>query len=267
MPFPSPLNPPDNNDITTTQFGPLAPFYDELMQVVPYEQWVEYVLLLWEMHNHVAHRILDCACGTGNVSFELAKRGFKVTGVDLSAAMIEEANRKSRDQSTFDTEFVQADLTAFNLQRTWDSATCLYDSLNYILDPLDLEKAFAHIGVHVEAGGVWIFDMNSEFALQADLFTQASRDPRKDLHYGWTANYDQSTKICTVQMQFEKRGANNKSQTFYETHRERAYSLDEIATLLDRTGWDLLRTYDAYTLNRPRERSERWFFAARRCSR
>lgn len=263
MPFSSqPDSPQGQTD--EAQFGPLAPFYDELMQVVPYEQWAEYVLLLWEMHGHKAQRILDCACGTGNVSFELAKRGLQVTGVDLSASMIEEAIRKSHDQSTLHVEFVQGDLTDFDLQRTWDSATCLYDSLNYITDPSHLEKAFARIAAHVQAGGVWIFDMNSEFALQADLFTQADRNPRKDLHYGWKANYDAATKICTVQMQFEKRQPDGSARTFTETHRERAYSLDEITSLLDRTGWDLLRSYDAYTLNRPRERSERWFFAARR---
>src|SRR5687767_10423500 len=110
MPFSTHFNSaPDNaND---SQFGPIAPFYDELMEIVPYEQWVEYVLLLWEMHSHVPHRVLDCACGTGNVSFELARRGLKVTGVDISAAMIEEAKRKSQHQSTLDVEFVQADLT------------------------------------------------------------------------------------------------------------------------------------------------------------
>lgn len=262
MPFPPHSNSTQAAD--ASQFGPLAPFYDELMEVVPYEQWAEYVQLLWEMHRHAAHRVLDCACGTGNVSFELARRGLEVTGVDISATMIEEAIRKSRDQSTLDVEFVQGDLTDFDLQRTWDSATCLYDSLNYILDIGDLERAFARIAAHTEAGGLWIFDMNSEWALQADLFTQSNRDPRKPLQYGWQANYDAATKICTVQMQFEKRQPDGTTQTFHETHRERAYSLDEITTLLDRTGWDLLRTYDAYTLNHPHARSERWFFAARR---
>ncbi|MDF2439264.1 MAG: hypothetical protein JWN98_248 [Abditibacteriota bacterium] len=263
MPYSSPPN-SLQNEAQESQFGPLAPFYDELMEVVPYEQWVDYVLLLWEMHGHTPRRVLDCACGTGNVTFELATRGLDVTGVDLSAGMIEEAIRKSHAKSTLSVQFAQADLTDFDLKRTWDSATCLYDSLNYITDPGALEKAFARIGAHIQPGGVWVFDMNSEFALQADLFTQANRDPRKALHYGWKADYDTATKVCTVQMQFEKHLPNGTRQTFTETHRERAYSLDEIKTLLDRTGWELLRAYDAYTLNHPRERSERWFFAARR---
>jgi SAM-dependent methyltransferase len=246
-----------------SQFGALAPHYDELMQVVPYEQWVEYVMLLWRMHDHRPRQVLDCACGTGNVSFELARQGLDVVGVDLSEPMIVEAQRKAT-QSTLNVEFVRADLTDFDLGRQFDSATCLYDSLNYILDPAALQRAFDCIGQHIQSGGVWIFDMNSEFALQADLFTQSNRDPRKKLHYGWQANYDIHSKICSVQMEFQKTQPDGSVQTFYEVHRERAYALDEIEAMLNQTGWQLLRSYDAYTLNRPHARSERWYFAARK---
>jgi SAM-dependent methyltransferase len=248
---------------SSSQFGPLAPFYDELMQVVPYEHWVEYVMLLWKVHDHTPRRVLDCACGTGNVTFELAKQNLQVVGVDLSAPMIVEAQRKAIG-STLDVAFLQADLTNFHLGRTFDSATCLYDSLNYILDPAALQKAFICIGQHVESGGVWVFDMNSEFALQTDLFTQSNRDPRKQLHYSWKAKYDEFNQTCSVEMQFDKTLPDGTVQTFYETHRERAYPLSEIERMLDVAGWDLLRSYDAYTLNRPHERSERWYFAARK---
>ncbi|MBV9469812.1 MAG: class I SAM-dependent methyltransferase [Abitibacteriaceae bacterium] len=253
------------NITTESQFGDLAPYYDELMHMVPYEQWVEYVMVLFGFVEHTPHNVLDCACGTGNVTLELAKNHLKVTGVDLSQPMIEVAQQKAAKLATpLPVRFLQADLTAFDLGETFDSATCLYDSLNYILEPNALQSAFGCIASHVEPNGVFVFDMNSEYALQADLFSQRNYDPRQALHYDWRASYDPPTRVCSVEMKFERNQPDGSQQVFYEMHRERAYSLAEIETMLHATGWQLLNVFDAYTLNRPHGRSERWFFVARR---
>ncbi len=249
--------------MSDSQFTSLAPHYDELMQVVPYDAWVDYVLLLFSTVNHDAKKLLDCACGTGNVSFELAKCEIEVTGVDIAPEMIRVAKEKAAHLGS-KTRFIEADLSTFDLGETFDSATCLYDSLNYILEPATLRAAFGRIAAHLETGGVWVFDMNSDYALQADLFTQSNLDPLKNLHYEWQATYDQATKITSVSMRFERRNEDGGTQIFRETHRERAYTLEEIGAMLQETGWELLKTYDAYTLNLPHKASERWFFVARK---
>jgi len=247
------------------QFTVLAPHYDELMQVVPYDAWVEYVTLLWSLNEHQPKRVLDCACGTGNVTFELAKQGLDVTGVDLSAGMIAEAQSKAANIDTpLPVRFFQGDLTNFDLGETFDSATCLYDSLNYILEPSALQAAFGRIAAHMQPGGVFVFDMNSEYALQADLFSQRSSIPGRRLHYDWKARYDKSARICSVEMHFSRRGEDGSIENFTETHQERAYSLVEVQAMLEATGWEVVRTYNSYTLNKPHDRSERWYFVARK---
>jgi len=250
--------------MSDSQFGALAAHYDELMQVVPYDEWADYIFTLFTFANHKPQRVLDCACGTGNVSFELAARGLNVVGVDLSAPMIEEARRKLIRENCEDVvRFVCDDLTTFDLDETFDSATCLYDSFNYILEPAALGAAFARIAAHVERGGVFVFDMNSDYSFRADLFTQANVDPRKKLHYSWHADFDESTRICSVKMRFQRKSG-SKKEVFEEVHRERAYTRSEVETLLRAAGWDLEFSFDAYTLNPPHEQSERWFFVARK---
>ena len=253
---------------SSTQFNALAPHYDELMRVVPYDAWADYVLTLFALVEHHPQRVLDCACGTGNVTFELAKHGMHMTGVDLSAHMIDVARAKLRETESGDStaliRFFQADLAEFDLGETFDAATCLYDSLNYILDPAKLQASFGRIAAHMELGGVFVFDMNSEYALMADLFTQRETSPTRRLHYDWRAKFERESKICTVTMRFERQAADGSMEVFHEKHRERAYSLHEIETMLAATGWNLLYTFDAYTLNRPHDRSERWYFVARR---
>jgi SAM-dependent methyltransferase len=249
--------PPDS------QFTVLAEHYDELMDVVPYAVWAEYVCLLFEIAGAHPRTVLDCACGTGNVSFELARSGFVVTGVDLSAAMIEAAQRKA-SAAGFAPRFVCADLTDFDLGQNFDAATCLYDSFNYILDAEKLQRAFERIAAHLRPGGIFVFDMNTPWAFEQNLFTQRNRDPRKNLHYDWRARFDPSTRVCEVTMLFERKKPDGTIETFSEVHHERAYTRAEVTAMLVQSGWQLLKTFDAYTTNAPHARSERWFFVARR---
>ena len=251
------------NGKSPTQFTALAPHYDELMQIVPYDAWADYVLLLFEIADHDAKKLLDGACGTGNLSFELARSGIAVTGVDIAPAMIEVARAKALE-SPLNLRFFEADLTDFELGQTFDCATCLYDSLNYILDPAQLQRAFAGFARHVEKGGVLVFDMNTPLALTADLFTQKSFNPRQPLQYNWHAHYNPSTKITEVSMNFVRTDATGAQHKFRETHHERAYELGEVEAMLQATGWQVLKIYDAYTINPPHEKSERWFWVARR---
>lgn len=254
---------PEGCGLSPTQFNALAPHYDELMDLVPYEAWAEYVMLLCDVNEHTPRRLLDCACGTGNLSFELAHLGLDVTGVDISAAMIDVARGKAK-LSPFSVRFLEGDLTHFALGETFDTATCLFDSLNYILDPNALARAFVAVAQHLEPAGLFVFDLNSEHALTTDLFTQSNHWRKKALTYDWHANYDPATKVTTVAMEFVREGSNGTTTRFSEEHRERAYSLVDIETMVTAAGLELVRSYNAYTLNRPHEASERWFFVARR---
>jgi ubiquinone/menaquinone biosynthesis C-methylase UbiE len=251
------------NGKSASQFTALAPHYDELMQVVPYDAWVDYVLLLFSLVEHDPKKLLDCACGTGNVSFELSKAQIEVTGVDIAPEMIAVAQQKAVELNDT-SRFIEANLATFELNEKFDSATCLYDSLNYILDPETLRAAFERIHHHLEPGGVFVFDMNSDYALTADLFTQANFDPKKPLNYDWQATHDAQTRITSVEMSFSRREPDGTISQFRETHRERAYSMEEVQEMLKSTGWEILKIFDAYTINLPHETSERWFFVVRK---
>ena len=60
-------------------FTRIGPYYDRLMDAVPYRAWVDYVELLMAKFRSRPKHILDLACGTGNVGLELTRRGFRVT--------------------------------------------------------------------------------------------------------------------------------------------------------------------------------------------
>ena len=76
-------------------FGPVAPFYDELMAGVPYRSWARYLDQLWARHGQTPRTVLDVACGTGTLTRLLAAQGYDLVGVDLSAGMLERARQEA----------------------------------------------------------------------------------------------------------------------------------------------------------------------------
>ena len=69
-------------------------------------------------------RILDVGCGTGRHSVELARRGYLMTGVDISAGMLAEAE-KAAEESGVKIELIHSNATDFSTSGDYDAALCL----------------------------------------------------------------------------------------------------------------------------------------------
>ncbi len=81
-------------------------------------------------------RILDMGCGTGRHSIELAKRGYKVTGVDLSSGMLSQAKMHAK-VAKVKVEWVQSDATRFKSKKIFDAAICLCEGSFGLLGSAD----------------------------------------------------------------------------------------------------------------------------------
>lgn len=68
--------------------------------------------------------LLDMGCGTGRHAVEFARRGFKVTGVDLSTGMLEQA-RQAASEAGVEVDWIEADATQFTTDEAFDTAICL----------------------------------------------------------------------------------------------------------------------------------------------
>lgn len=248
--------------MTDAAFTLIAPYYDELMHNVPYDFWVRYVLQLVERYRLRVKSILDLACGTGNVAMRLAGLGYEVWGIDISAPMIAEARRKAQE-ANLPIHYEVQDASQLELNRQFDLVISLFDSLNYILIPERLQEAFRRVYAHLKPGGVFIFDVNTEYALREGLFDQDNLNSRRRLLYRWKSRYDEETRLCTVDMEFWLRNDKGEVvQHFVEVHRQRAYDLEELKRMLLQAGFDYARAFHAYTLRPPNATTDRAFFVA-----
>ncbi|MFE9747123.1 class I SAM-dependent methyltransferase [Saccharothrix saharensis] len=98
--------------------------------------------------------VLDVPCGSGRHSLELARRGHRVTGVDLSAEAIGHARRAA---AGLDVDFVRADMRDVPRDGGFDAAVCLGNSFGYL--ELDgLREFVAALGAAVRPGGGLVVD-------------------------------------------------------------------------------------------------------------
>ncbi len=247
----------------SVSFGPVTPYYDALMAGVPYRHWVDYLERLWKLHERHPRTILDLACGTGTVARMLALRGYEVAGVDLSPGMLQVARQKA-EAAGLTIDFYEQDAAELALgEQRFESVVCLFESLNYILEPPRLRAAFARILTHLQPGGTLIFDVNTEYALAEGMFNQSCTRRDEALHYRWRSRYDPESRLCTVHMRFSyDPGTGEDRQIFTEVHRQRAYGKDELAQWLRDAGFDAVFVYDGYTTNPPKKRSDRLFYVA-----
>src|ERR1044072_6222575 len=79
-------------------FGPVAPYYDELMKPVPYRMWVSYYLLLLAHQQYTPKTMLDVCCGTGTMCELMTREGFDLSGFDISPEMIQVARTKAAEK-------------------------------------------------------------------------------------------------------------------------------------------------------------------------
>ncbi len=244
------------------QFDDIAFLYDELMAGVPYRGWVEYLQRILQHYKYAPKTVLDLCCGTGTVSLILAKMGYRVTGVDISAGMVDYARSKAAGQG-LDVDFHVQDAAELRLGKRFDLVISLFDSLNYILDASALQNTFYRVYEHLQPGGLFIFDMNTELALAGRFFDQNNLGSGAPVIYEWRSTYDPDTRICTVNMNFiyRRRGEERHVRI---VHYQRAYAVEEVTDMLRRAGLDVLAVYNGYTLRRASSQSDRVFFIARK---
>ena len=109
----------------------LAASYDRLTNDVDYEATVAFYEEILKREGLAPRTVVDMACGTGSVSEILARKGYEVTGVDLSEEMLTEAMMKTMDMENRPM-FSCQNLRDLRLPKAVDMAVCALDSLDYI---------------------------------------------------------------------------------------------------------------------------------------
>ena len=239
----------------------LAASYDRLTNDVDYEATVEFYMEILRREGITPRTVVDLACGTGSVTEILARKGYRVTGVDMSEEMLTEAAMKTMDMEQPPMYSCQL-LQNLRLPRGVDMAVCALDSLDYILDPADCKEAIRRAYKALNPGGIFIFDVNTPEKLQA-MDDQVFLDEDDDVYCVWRGEFDKETNICSYGMDLFQREGNMWRRSF-EEHREYAYSQEQLTGFLKDAGFTHIEVYADRLFEAPREGEQRIYFKARK---
>ena len=102
--------------------------------------------------------VLELGSGTGRVSLHLARRGAKVTGLELSPEMLARAQSKAAAEN-MNLELVQGDMRNFHLKRTFPLVIVPFNAFMHLYTPADQSGALERIYAHLEPGGTLALDL------------------------------------------------------------------------------------------------------------
>ena len=238
-----------------------ANFYDEFSVNVEYEKRARYFDELINEYGKGRGILLDLACGTGTLAFEMEKLGYDVIGTDLSEEMLDEAIKKKIELGS-NAIFLNQDMTNLDMFGTVSSTICSLDSINH-LDSLEkVEKTFEKVSLFTEPGGVFIFDVNTEYKHMEVLGDNAFVFENEDCFLAWQ-NEAEEDKSVNIYLDFfipEGEGYSRESEFI----KEYFYSDEQLKSALEKAGLELCEVFDDLSKNEPDQKSERKIFISRK---
>ena len=126
--------------------------YDAIYHFKNYRSESERLRNLIDGNVHGARRILDVACGTGEHS-RFLKEHYAVDGIDINQRYLELARLKNPSGN-----YTHADMTDFDLGRTYDVVTCLFSAIGRVKTFERLERAVGCMARHLTPGGMLIVE-------------------------------------------------------------------------------------------------------------
>jgi len=181
-------------------------------------------------------RVLDLCCGVGRHSLAFARKGFTVTGVDMTSSYLEAAEESAK-AANLTIEFIKDDAREFERRESFELCVNLGASFGYSADERDDIRMLRHSYENLALGGAFVLETMGKETV-ALLFKQ-SEDFQRD---GWeiSAHY-------RILGNWEKLGNHWRAQKDHVVYERdfaiRLYSGTEIKRAVSKAGFSEVMLY------------------------
>lgn len=256
------------NVAAVVDYNRFASYYD-----LDFGDFVDDLDLYLNFAERCGSPVLEIGCGTGRVLLPLARAGFRVTGIDISPAMLDIAERKlGAADLAGHARLVRSDARSFQLPEQFAMAFIALNSFMHFSALDEQLSVLSCIAGHLTPGGLLILDL-----FNPDL-TQL-REARGLLVHDYTRPHpstghavskfhssrvdiaDQRLDVTFIYDEQDDSGVVTRLVAPFAMH---YFWPRELSLLLDRAGFEIERTYGSYDLEPYTADSERLVAVATR---
>ena len=234
-----------------------ARYYDLIYHgLVNYEGDVDFLEKVFRRFHVDPKTILDLGCGTGNHDLPLARRGYRVTGIDRSREMLSLARKKAAALPVRP-RFVRADMRSFRLGRRFEVALCMFGAFGYLLTQRDALQCLRSLRAHLEPKGLFVFEFWNSPAARPSGFQTWTHIAKKGIEIVRLeeGRFDPRTGRLPFEFRFFVLGGGRLLDRFDEVHTIQTYTVRAMQNLLRRGGFDLLGTFAATNVKKGFQRA------------
>lgn len=235
----------------SSYLGRHAELYDLFYADKPYQAEARFVAdQLSTRGVSQASRILEIACGTGRHARCLEELGYQIVAVDYSEDMLDVA-RRAAYQSGSKVDFRLGDMRELSLSdEPFDGAVCLFDSIGYAQSNEGVLRSLRGIAQHVKVGGWLVFEFWHAAAMLQSF------DPIRVRR--WKTDDGEIIRISETKLESHKQLAHvnytvydlsnlGSYYSFSETQTNRYFLVQEMALMLENSGWEMPHWYSGFS--------------------
>lgn len=192
-------------------------------------------------------KILNLGCGTGMHDRKLVDLGFKITGMDQSAEMIEIAKQKVPEAN-----YIVGDMGDFDLNEKFDVIICMFSSLGYLTEQNKVNSFFESISRHLVEEGLLILDVWNGLGVVKDPpIIREMVVENGDLKIVRTSypNLDVQNFVNNVRFEIKVYDKGELIDEYEEHHKVRFFLPLEIKQCMEDVGINMLHEAPSYNLD------------------
>ncbi len=186
--------------------------------------------------------VLDLGCGDGRHSLELTRRGFRVTGLDLSEELLERARRRTADEG-LDITFIQGDMRDPPAAHAYDLLVNFFTSFGYFREDGENARVLEAISRALRPGGRFLMDyLNREYVISTLVPLDRRTVEGMEVEQRRWITGNPSMAGGHVRINKQVRIREDGAERSYDES-VRMYTLEELEAMMDRAGLTVTRTY------------------------
>ena len=244
----------------------IAPIYDKINGELDYDAWADFIEENIRRYNPdmKTELVLDLGCGTGRMTLELGRRGYDMTGVDLSPEMLDLAREAAEEAGLSDKMlWLLQDITDFELYGTVELAVSCLDTLNHLTDAADLRRCLSLVHNYLVPDGLFVFDINGKGKFE-NIYADNSYVMEEDGSVCvWQNSYNPKTRLCDFFITLFEEDEDGRYNRYDELQTERMYTIRTMKKMLTECGFEFIGAYSDFDFGEATDASERIYITAR----